>query len=91
MGSTGLMLVSVAFVIGSVAAGDASDRHETTVAALKRAYLECERRALTDDLSAGEVAECSTIYEQLKLRAFNGDWTRIREWTEANLNPGWNT
>ncbi|MCR9148869.1 MAG: hypothetical protein NXH83_01740 [Rhodobacteraceae bacterium] len=71
--------------------GGSADGRETTVASLKRAYLDCERRALTECLPTGEVARCSVIYERLKLLAFDGNWIRLREWTEVNLNPGQNT
>ncbi len=67
-------------------AGTHSDA--TPVAILKRAYLDCERRALAQPMTGGEVAQCSEIYEELKQRAFYGDWRLIREWTQSNLKPG---
>ena len=91
MRSTVISLVSVALVVGGVGVGGSADGHEATVASLKRAYLDCERRALTEGLPTGEVARCSVIYERLKLLAFDGSWMRLRQWTEVNLNPGQNT
>ncbi len=83
-----LFLVSAMLAFGSAGVAGAADLHEVAVPALKRAYLECERRALTDTLSTGQIAECSIVYERLKERAFEGDWKRLREWTIVNLNAG---
>ena len=59
-----------------------------TARALKAAYLECEREALTRPMAAGRIAECSELYEALKARVFDGDWQRLRRWTEAVLASG---
>lgn len=91
MRSRVILIVSVALVFGSVGARGSADGHEATVALLKRAYLDCERRALTEGLPTGEVVRCSEIYERLKLLAFGGNWMMLREWTELNLSPGQNT
>lgn len=73
-------------LVGAFALADEARPEELTADALKRAYLECERRALLGHLSTGEIAGCSTIYEELKQRVFNGDWTKVRQWLEDNLN-----
>jgi hypothetical protein len=60
----------------------------TTVAAasplpieiLKSAYLDCERAAVDGKLGQQDIMECSVIYEELKRRAFDGDYARMRAW-----------
>ncbi len=38
------------------------------------------------DLSTGDIARCSEIYEVLKVRAFGGDWRAMWLWTQRNLH-----
>ena len=54
---------------------------------LKTAYLECERSAVSGRLPAGEIMMCSIIYEELKERAFDGDFTRWKAWADDQLHP----
>lgn len=60
-----------------VAGGDCSE-----IAALKLAYLACERGALSGQLATGDIAGCSAIYYDLKERAFGGEFGAIRDWYE---------
>lgn len=53
---------------------------------LKRAYLECERLAQSGRLSTGGIAHCSTVYYDLKDRAFDGDFNKIRSWYEMSAS-----
>ena len=54
---------------------------------LKGAYLECERAAVSDRLPTGEIMLCSVIYEELKQRAFDGDFLRMKVWADQYLHP----
>ena len=58
-----------------------------SVRALESSYLDCERRALDGAIGLGEVRWCSEIYEELKARVFDDDWTRLRSWSELRLSP----
>ncbi len=50
---------------------------------LKRAYLSCSEAALRGRLQTGAVQQCSVIYEELKWRAFGGDFLRLFAWSRA--------
>jgi hypothetical protein len=52
---------------------------------LKRAYLWCDGAAVAGELGAGGVQHCSLVYEELKRRAFDGDFARLLAW--SRLNP----
>jgi hypothetical protein len=77
-----LPIVLLAVGIGSTNAGRADPVQDASVETLKEIYIECEQRALSQVLPTGDIARCSEVYETLKLRAFGGDWTRLREWFE---------
>jgi hypothetical protein len=50
---------------------------------LKRAYLWCDRAAANGRLRAAEIAQCSVFYEDLKRRAFDGDFERLLAWSRT--------
>lgn len=83
--STTLAVVLLASTIGSADPGRADLTQDTSVERLKEIYVACELRAMLEVMPAGEIARCSDVYETLKLRAFGGDWTRLREWFEKRL------
>lgn len=47
---------------------------------LKRVYLDCEHHSQQGALPFSQAAYCSTVYEQLKARAFGGDFSRLHAW-----------
>ena len=53
---------------------------ELPVARLKAIYLACERSAIAGDLASDGIGPCSIVYEELKRRAFDGDFGRLRLW-----------
>jgi hypothetical protein len=50
---------------------------------LKRAYLSCSGAALSGRLSGGEIMACSLVYEELKRRAFGGDFHKLLAWSKT--------
>ena len=54
---------------------------------LKSAYLQCERAAVSSKLATGDIMFCSVIYEELKQRAFGGEFTRLKAWADEHLRP----
>lgn len=78
-----LLLVSVQ----AVEAGDASRVGTMSIEALKDVYLECERSASDSRLGAGDIMQCSLVYEELKQKAFDGDFRRVRLWLNAQMTP----
>ena len=60
---------------------ESSDRRQLTIAELKTIYLDCDRSAMSGQLGAAEMAACSIVYEELKKRAFDGDFDRFLVWS----------
>lgn len=50
---------------------------------LKEAYLACNRDASSGGFNRAGIMRCSMIYEELKQRAFGGDFLRLLEWSSA--------
>jgi hypothetical protein len=59
---------------------DRSHLAAVTIDELKAVYLACDRRASSALLDAAEAAHCSLIHEELKQRAFGGDYARLLAW-----------
>jgi len=79
-----LILLSAA----SASAGppDRSHLASVSVETLKLAYMECDRGATSALLGSAEAANCSQIHEDLKERAFGGDYGRLLAWWHAERN-----
>jgi hypothetical protein len=78
------VLLILAF--GLTAARGQAPHHElkdVAVPELKKAYLACNRVAAGGGLSSGAVMQCSLVYEELKLRAFGGDFMELLAWSKA--------
>ena len=50
---------------------------------LKRLYLSCDRAASSGQLNSTGIMRCSVVYEELRLRAFGGDFDKLRAWSRA--------
>lgn len=59
---------------------------ETTIDTLKQVYLVCERAAAKGDLDTGEIMRCAVVYEELKRRAFGGEFRRLKTWADAQTS-----
>lgn len=61
---------------------------QLSVAELKASFLYCERSAMRGLLGLGEAAGCSLVYEELKKRAFDGDFDTFLKWwrTQSHAN-----
>ncbi len=62
---------------------ESSGREQLTVAELKTIYLDCDRSAIRGLLGDAEVKACSVVYEELKKRAFDGDFDKFLVWSRA--------
>ena len=67
----------------ALAQPDRNGPEAVTVSQLKEIYLDCDRRAVGGSLNSSEIAGCSVIYEELKRRAFGGDFEKLRAWSQA--------
>lgn len=61
----------------------AQDLRTLPVRDLQRHFLTCERHAAQMLLSATDAAACSRAYEELLRRGFDGDFTRLLAWWQA--------
>lgn len=83
--SLALMLASIGLSSGSVLADAVDEKARAmSVEQLKHNYLVCSQRALCGEVSQGEIAICSIIYEELKLRAFGGDFDKLLAWSRSS-------
>ena len=84
-------LVLLAFVGTSPPATGQLD-HEwfSTIAVdqLKRSYLHCDMLATQGLLDFGVIAMCSIVSEELKHRAFGGDFDQLLAWWQAEKRAG---
>ncbi len=75
-------------VLASLACGAPADAETMpSIDELKRAYLDCERRALVQRIPADEIMQCSVVYEDLKRRAFDDNWIKLWQWSRQALGP----
>ena len=84
--------LATSIVIGfvGVRAADAAEPspiNSMSVDELKDAYLACEHAAKNSRLNGGDVMYCSLIYEELKERAFEGEFIRIKSWLDLRSRP----
>jgi hypothetical protein len=69
----------------SLAAGQEPGSHkDAAVDELKSAYLSCDGAVMNGQLDTAGIRQCSIIYEELKSRAFDGDFERLLAWSRAN-------
>jgi hypothetical protein len=61
----------------------ASPRNRLTVDELRGIYLACDDAAAAGQLSRMSVMQCSVVYEELKRRAFDGDFGRLLAWSRS--------
>jgi hypothetical protein len=54
---------------------------------LKGVYLGCEQAATASRLNGDDVMYCSLVYEELKAKAFGGEFRRIRAWLDRKKMP----
>jgi hypothetical protein len=70
-----------------VVLGSAARAHEApqamSIDELKRGYVSCSEAAVKSRLDNGSVMHCSVIYEELKRRAFGGDFERLLAWSRG--------
>jgi hypothetical protein len=62
----------------------AREQERLTIDELKHVYLTCNRTAASGQLNTGRIQYCSIVYEELKQRAFGGDFDRLLAWSSAN-------
>ena len=75
--------LTLAALLASAAHGSNGEQIDASVDALKREYLACDRSAMSGQLSSGGIMHCSIVYEELKRRAFGGDFDKLLVWSNS--------
>ena len=77
------ILCTALFSVTAFGQSESRDKKQLTVAELKTIYLDCDRDAMRGLLGGAEVKACSVVYEELKKRAFDGDFDKFLAWSRA--------
>ena len=83
-------IVSVALMLIALSAPIAHSRSpsgepmDVSIDEMKRMYLWCDRAAISGQLNTDGIMQCSIVYEELKRRAFGGDFDKMLAWFKAN-------
>jgi hypothetical protein len=73
----------VAMVL-SAGGGASASTEMQSVNQLKDSYIACENAARSTMLRREDAMQCSIIYEELKQRAFNGDFRLLKIWYDTS-------
>jgi hypothetical protein len=82
--------VAVLCASGALQPASANESHRIAsmqIEELKGVYLGCEQAAAASRLGGDDVMYCSLIYEELKERAFGGEFRRIKSWLDRQKMP----
>ena len=76
-----LVALATSMAYGQSPNGDLKD---ASIDELKSAYLSCSGAAVSGRLNTGGITQCSVVYEELKQRAFGGDFAKLLDWSKAH-------
>jgi hypothetical protein len=82
IGFVALMLIASATPMAHSQSLD-SELIRIPIVELKRVYLACNRAAIDGRLNTGGIMHCSVVYEELKRRAFGGDFHKLLAWSKV--------
>jgi hypothetical protein len=76
---------ALVWLVAASAAGQAqrSDLKDTPTEALESLYLFCHGEAIRGRLAREAIMQCSVVYEELKWRAFEGDFEKLNHWAKS--------
>ena len=78
-----VILVAVALATAANGQADRTSLKSATVDDLKQAYLMCDAQAASGRLPASAIMWCSVIYEELKDKAFGGEFEKLLAWSRT--------
>lgn len=78
-----LVVGFVLIVPASCSLAREAEAQRMSVDELKRGYVSCSEAAMNSRLDNGSAMYCSMIYEELKRRAFGGDFERLLAWSRS--------
>jgi hypothetical protein len=79
------MAHACAAILATLTVGHAhgGDLRTLAIDELKSVYLSCTHDVVLGRLPTGAIMWCSVVYEELKLRAFDGDFAKLLAWSRA--------
>jgi hypothetical protein len=83
--TAGISLVALVPAMALPSRSSEARNEAISLAELKRVYLACEHAAGKGELDTGEIIGCSRAYEDLKRRAFGGDFKLLRAWLASKI------
>ncbi|MEX0954101.1 MAG: hypothetical protein WDZ83_02685 [Rhizobiaceae bacterium] len=83
----GAALIFALGVLHAARADEPSRISSMSIDKLKGVYLGCEQAAKSGRLNGGDVMYCSLVYEELKEKAFEGEFRRIKSWLDLRSMP----
>lgn len=85
--SLGVVVLCASGALQQATANESHRIASMPIEELKGAYLGCEQAATGSRLTGDDVMYCSLVYEELKGRAFGGEFRRIRAWFDRQKRP----
>jgi hypothetical protein len=82
IGFVGLMLIAWAAPMAHSQSANGALK-DAPIDELKRVYLACDRAAISGELDTAGIMQCSIVYEELKRRAFGGNFDKLLAWSKT--------
>jgi hypothetical protein len=86
-GKFAVAIRSVVFMLAALTASvthpAAGEARVVPIEELKSVYLSCDRAAISGGLDTAAIMQCAAVYEELKRRAFGGDFDKLLAWWKA--------
>jgi hypothetical protein len=79
----GITLLAAAVASAAMGQVERASLQSATIDDLKQAYLACDAQATSGRLSTSAIMGCSVVYEELKARAFGGDFEKFLVWSRT--------
>ena len=79
----GVTLLAAAAATAAIGQVERAPLQSATIDDLKQAYLACDAQAASGRLSTSAIMGCSVVYEELKARAFGGDFEKFLVWSRT--------
>lgn len=84
MGTLRLFAVLVALSAVPAAAQETPSLEQLPLEKIEEAFWQCDQASSKTFLSSSEAAICSYIFEVLKQRKFQGDFSKFYQWWQQN-------
>lgn len=80
--SKGILLI--ALIVYSYSAYSGNDNTDLSMSQLESRWWQCDYMSTQTIMSFSDAAYCSAIFEELKSRKFDGDFSKFIDWWKEN-------